>query len=92
MRNSVLARVAVIFILGLSLFSEAFAQGGATGAISGTVQDVTGAVVAGAQVQIINQDTGAAARTVRTDANGGFSAPLLPVATFWTLRPSPSYV
>src|SRR5216683_805480 len=82
MRNSVLARVAVIFILWLLLFSEAFAQGGATGAISGTVQDVTGAVVAGAQVQIINQDTGAAARTLRTDANGGFSAPLLPVATY----------
>ncbi len=82
MRNSVLARVAVIFILVLSLFSEAFAQGGATGAISGTVQDVTGAVVAGAQVQIINQDTGAAARTVKTDANGGFSAPLLPVAIY----------
>ena len=82
MRNSVLARVAVVFILGLLLFREAYAQGGATGAISGTVQDVTGAVVAGAQVQIINQDTGAAARTVRTDANGGFSAPLLPVATY----------
>src|SRR5260370_4607501 len=82
MRNSVLARVAVIVILWLLLFSEAFAQGGATGAISGTVQDVTGAVVAAAQVQIINQDTGAAARTLRTDANGGFSAPLLPVATY----------
>jgi hypothetical protein len=91
MRNSVLARVAVIFILGLSLFSEAFAQGGATGAISGTVQDVTGAVVAGAQVQIINQDTGAAARTVRTDANGGFSAPLLPVATYTVKITAPGF-
>ena len=58
------------------------AQGGATGAISGTVQDVSGAVVAGAEVQIINQDTGAVTRTLKTDANGSFTAPLLPVATY----------
>ena len=42
----------------------------------------TGAVVAGAQVQIINQGTGAAVRTVKTDANGGFSAQLLPVGVY----------
>ncbi|HYU46178.1 MAG TPA: carboxypeptidase-like regulatory domain-containing protein, partial [Terriglobales bacterium] len=60
----------------------AAAQGGATGAISGTVQDVSGAVVAGAEVQIINQDTGAVTRTLKTDATGAFIAPLLPVATY----------
>ncbi|MBI3644675.1 MAG: TonB-dependent receptor [Acidobacteriales bacterium] len=64
------------------LATLAAAQGGATGAISGTVQDITGAVVAGAQVQIINQDTGAVARTLKTDANGAFTAPLLPVAAY----------
>jgi len=66
----------------LLLAGLAAAQGGATGAISGTVQDVSGAVVAGAQVQIINQDTGSVARTMKTDANGAFVAPLLPVATY----------
>ena len=66
----------------LALTGLAAAQGGATGAISGTVNDVTGAAVAGAQVQIINQDTGAVARTLKTDASGEFTAPLLPVATY----------
>src|SRR3979490_423660 len=66
----------------LALTALAAAQGGATGAISGTVNDVSGAAVAGAQVQIINQDTGAVARTLKTDANGAFTAPLLPVATY----------
>jgi hypothetical protein len=80
MRNlrSLTVGVLALFALG----ALAAAQGGATGAISGTVTDVSGAVVAGAQVQIINQDTAAVARTLKTDANGGFTAPLLPVATY----------
>jgi hypothetical protein len=61
---------------------QALAQGGATGAINGTVQDPTGAVVAGADVRIVNQDTAALTRTTKTDANGSFTAPLLPVATY----------
>jgi len=59
-----------------------FAQGGATGAITGTVQDPSGAVVANADVHVINQDTGAAARTTRTDGTGSFVVPLLPVGTY----------
>src|SRR3981189_714527 len=66
----------------LALTALAAAQGGATGAISGTVNDVSGAAVAGAQVQMINQDTGAVARTLKTDASGEFTAPLLSVATY----------
>src|SRR6266478_699870 len=66
----------------LALAALAAAQGGATGAISGTVTDVTGAALAGAQVQIINQDTGAGARTLKPDASGAFPAPLLPVAAY----------
>jgi hypothetical protein len=66
----------------LMLANLAAAQGGATGAISGNVTDVTGAIIADAQVQIINQDTGAVARTLKTDASGAFTAPLLPVATY----------
>ena len=72
----------LIVALSLALTTAAVAQGGATGAISGTVTDVTGAVVAGAQVQIINQDTGITARTLKTDASGAFTAPLLPVTTY----------
>jgi len=66
----------------LALASIASAQGGATGAISGTVQDVSGAFVAGAEVQIVNQETGTVARTMKTDASGGFTATLLPVSTY----------
>ena len=38
----------LVILLGLSLAAQAFAQGGATGAITGTVQDPSGAFVAGA--------------------------------------------
>ena len=81
MRKLAASLVFVSVLLGVSVI-QVLAQSGATGAIFGTVQDVTGAAVAGAQVQIINQDTGATVRRVKTDANGGFSAPLLPVATY----------
>src|SRR6185369_644402 len=54
----------------------------ATGAITGTVQDPSGAVVANAEIRIINQETGAVARTTKTDSNGGFAAPLMPVGTY----------
>src|SRR5690349_17091537 len=71
--------IAVIF---LALIGQALAQGGATGAITGTVLDPSGAVVANADVHIINQDTGAVARTARTDGTGSFVVPLLPVGTY----------
>src|SRR5215813_5624487 len=71
-----------ILTITLTITTFAAAQGGATGAISGVVTDVTGAIVAGAQVQITNQDTGVVARTLKTDATGAFTAPLLPVATY----------
>ena len=74
--------ITLVLLATFALTSLAGAQGGATGAISGAVADVTGAIVAGAQVQIINQDTGAVTRTLKTDANGNFTAPLLPVATY----------
>lgn len=67
--------VAVLAIAG-------FAQGGATGAITGTVQDPSGAFVAGADISITNQDTGVVVRTARTDASGSFTATLLPVGTY----------
>src|SRR5438445_13871003 len=78
-------------ILGLGLVGQALAQGGATGAISGTVQDPSGAFVAGADVQIVNQDTGILARAVKTDSTGSFTAPLLPVGTYTVTVSSASF-
>ena len=74
--------LAVLVALTLAFPWQALAQGGATGAITGTVQDASGAVVVGADVRIINQDTGAVARSIKTDANGSFTAALLPVGTY----------
>src|SRR5437868_14751173 len=62
--------------------AQMWAQVGATGAITGTVQDPSGAVVANAEVRIINQETGTVTRTVKTDANSAFAAPLMPVGTY----------
>lgn len=71
-----------ISIAVLALALQALAQGGATGGMTGTVQDQSGAVLSGAQVQITNQDTNVLERTVTTDAEGNFTAPLLPVGTY----------
>src|ERR1700691_5115530 len=75
-------RLIWISFLATALITQAFAQGGATGAITGTVQDPSGAYVSNAEVRITNQDTSLLERTVRTGADGSFTAPLLPVGTY----------
>src|ERR1700736_1589596 len=75
-------RFVVLSVIALALSVKVFGQGGATGAISGTVEDPSGAVVANAEVRITNQDTGVLERSVKTGADGSFTAPLLPVGTY----------
>ncbi len=58
------------------------AQGGATGAIGGAVQDASGAVIANAKVSIKSEATGEVLRVVTSDASGLFTATLLPVGTY----------
>jgi Carboxypeptidase regulatory-like domain len=62
--------------------ASAFAQGGATGAISGTVQDASGGVIAGAKVQIVSEATGQIIRGLTADSSGLFTATLLPAGTY----------
>ncbi len=69
-------------LVSLTFFGQAFGQGGGTGAIAGTVQDPSGAVVPNAEIRITNQDTGVLARTSKTDSKGEFTEPLLPVGTY----------
>jgi len=76
------SRLFWISLIGIVWAAQALAQGGATGAISGTVLDPSGAVVAGADVRIVNEDTGALTRTTKTDPNGSFTVPLLPVGNY----------
>jgi len=71
-----------IAFLAIASIAEAFAQGGATGAITGTIQDPSGAVVANAEVRITNQETGVLERSVTSGSDGSFTAPLLPVGLY----------
>ena len=71
-----------IGILAVAFLAQAFAQGGATGAITGTAQDASGASVADAEVRITDQGTGVVERTVTTSADGSFTAALLPAGTY----------
>ncbi|HVI08762.1 MAG TPA: carboxypeptidase-like regulatory domain-containing protein [Candidatus Binatia bacterium] len=69
------------FVLAVST-EMIFAQGGATGAIEGVVQDASGAVIANAKVSVKNEATGEVLRQVATDTSGSFTATLLPVGTY----------
>jgi hypothetical protein len=75
-------RLIWIGFLVTALLAHAVAQGGATGAITGTVEDASGASIANAQVRITNQDTRVLERTVQTGGDGSFTAPLLPVGVY----------
>ncbi|HVH70454.1 MAG TPA: carboxypeptidase-like regulatory domain-containing protein, partial [Candidatus Dormibacteraeota bacterium] len=60
----------------------AYGQGGATGAISGSVVDTSGGSVAGADVQIIDTRTEAVVRKLPVGSDGSFLVPLLPPGTY----------
>ena len=70
-----------LFVI-LALTVSGFAQGGNTGAISGTIKDASGAVISGADVEIINQGTGITERTLKSGDDGSFRATLLPIGTY----------
>src|SRR5438477_11521005 len=69
---------AALVMAGILMSTRAYAQGGATGAISGVVVDTSGGSVAEAEVQIIDTSTESLARKVSTNADGLFMVPLLP--------------
>jgi hypothetical protein len=74
-------------MMALSLFMALlagvmFAQGGATGAIGGVVQDASGAVIANAKVSVKSEATGEVLREATTDSSGLFTATLLPVGVY----------
>lgn len=69
--------ICVIF-LSLGVFAQSQAT---TGLIQGTVVDPNGAVVSGASVNVRNTETGFE-RTVLTNSDGFFNAPLLPLGKY----------
>jgi hypothetical protein len=79
--------LALALCVGLSV---AFAQE-ITGSIIGTVKDSNGGAVKGATVTITNSDTKLVVRTVTTNDDGEFSAPLLPVAYYDMTVEAPNF-
>ncbi|MGH9842204.1 MAG: carboxypeptidase regulatory-like domain-containing protein [Blastocatellia bacterium] len=68
---------AVLLLTVLSLAASASAQTAATGALTGTIADPTGAVLPSANVKVTNEVT-SQARTVTTQSSGVYTVPLLP--------------
>ena len=53
-----------------------------TGTIRGTITDNSGAHVPGVTVTVVNSNTGLETRRLKTNGNGEYVAPLLPVGTY----------
>jgi uncharacterized Tic20 family protein len=70
-----LKSIAVALVLLLTSISIA-AQTAGTGALTGTVKDASGAVMAGVTVTVTSVDT-AQVRTVTTSDSGAYTVPLL---------------
>jgi hypothetical protein len=81
MKHITSRKMFLLIVLCLCLSAVAFGQE-ITGSISGTIKDTTGASVSGATVTITDSDKKVVVRTVTTNENGEFSAPLLPVAYY----------
>jgi hypothetical protein len=83
--NRVLA-LCVVLMVAATLMAQNI-----TGSIAGTVTDPSGAVVSNATVTITNTDTNVMVRTVKTDAAGGYSAPLLPIGHYVVTVEAPGF-
>src|SRR5712664_794445 len=91
MRSSHEFLVAVLLLSGVLGETRAYGQGGATGAISGSVADTGGGSVAGADVQIIDTRTDAVARRLTTGSDGSFVVTLLSPGTYSVVVNKPGF-
>jgi hypothetical protein len=75
-------RVILVLIALVVMWSAlAFAQGGATSSVTGTVTDTTGAVVPGADIVLTNVADGTTYNAISGD-NGSFTIPALPPGNY----------
>ena len=84
MKHSIASAGKRLFALALSilvLFAAAALHAQATGSVDGTILDVQGKGVVNAAVTVKNSTTGAA-KTVKTDSSGHYSADGLPAGTY----------
>jgi hypothetical protein len=79
-RGSAMKQLSVLLpgVCAIYLFAQA-----PTAELAGTVRDVTGAIIAGAAVTIVNEETGIK-RGVTTDERGSYTVPLLPPGYYRT--------
>jgi hypothetical protein len=70
-----LASICLCLTLNVGLFAQAVSQ------ISGTVKDASGSAIPGAQVTVMQTDTGVT-RTAESDSNGVYSLPSLPLGPY----------
>jgi hypothetical protein len=71
----------VVIACSVALCLSPAMYGQATGSFSGTVADKSGSVIVGATVKAISESTGQS-REAKTDDNGHYLIPLLPVANY----------
>ncbi|MFC6645546.1 carboxypeptidase regulatory-like domain-containing protein [Granulicella cerasi] len=78
----------LVFFLGLTFISmKCFAQ---TAAITGQIQDASGAVIRGAEIRIVEQSQGTT-RTLHTNNAGAYSAPFLNPGSYRVYVQAPSF-
>ncbi len=77
-KNSVKLLIDIILVLMISITGFAQIK---SGVITGTVTDATGAVVPGAVITVINQETNVASNALADEA-GGFTVPYLSAGTY----------
>ena len=85
MTKSFISMAVVLFFAILGAAPGAFGQGGATGAINGTVLDTNGGSIADAEVQIVRSSTEEVVRKMNTGPDGTFEATLLPPGTYYAV-------
>jgi outer membrane receptor protein involved in Fe transport len=76
MANQKFVTILCIFLFGAVALAQV-----TTGTISGTVKDSTGAVLPGAQVVLLNEETGGS-RTIQSDAAGRYTASALSLGRY----------
>jgi hypothetical protein len=70
------------FYLGLAMLATTALAQDVTGALSGTVTDTSGAVVAGATVLVTNSQQGTVVFQAKTSESGAYTAPALQAGTY----------
>ena len=65
----------------LMLWPAVYSQAQTTGTITGTVRDTSGAVLPGAAVGLLNEDTGIS-RSIQSDSGGRYAAPALSLGNY----------